>query len=74
MNARIYTGTLNGPEGTTVGRFVKVEAAHNLQAQIDYLLEGLRMCAQASAGEPQRIAVDVIDGHEKSLAAMGASH
>lgn len=75
MNARIFTGTLLGPDGETVGRWVKFEAAHNLQGQIDYLLEGLRMAAQAdSATEARRLAQDVLEGHERSIALMGSSH
>jgi hypothetical protein len=75
MNARIFTGTLYGPEGTTVGRFVKYETAHNLQTQIDFLLEAARMCAQAaSAGEARRIAEDVIAAHQMALNALGSSH
>ncbi len=75
MNARIFTGTLLGPEGETVGRWVKFEVAHNLQGQIDNLLEGLQMAAQASSTEEaRRLAQDVIEGHQRSLALMGSSH
>ena len=75
MKPRIFTGTLNGPDGSTVGRFVKYETANNLPAQIDYLLEGLHMCAQASSLiESRRIVEDVIAGHQMALNALGSSH
>jgi len=38
-------------------------AVHHLAAQIDYLKEGLDMCAQTAPSEAQRIAADVLDGH-----------
>jgi len=78
MKPRIYTGTLleaGSHALPTVGKFVKYETAHNLQAQIDYLTEGLRMVVHATgATEAHNIAADVLEGHEKSLAFMGASH
>lgn len=75
MNARIFTGTLIGPEGQTVGRFVKYEAAHNLQQQIDALRDGLTMLESASSlTEAQAIAADLILGHDRALAAAGTSH
>jgi hypothetical protein len=75
MNAKIFTGTLIGPEGQTVGRFVKYETAHNLQAQIENLLETLTMIAQAdNLVEAVGIAVDVLDAHQKAVAAGGSSH
>jgi hypothetical protein len=72
MNAKIYTGTLIGPEGQTVGQFVKQQDAHNLQAQIDILREGLEMVTQAvTDSEAQRIARDVLEGHDMALKAAG---
>jgi hypothetical protein len=63
MNARIFTGALEGHSG----KFVTEEVGLNLQGQIDYLLEGLRMVAQAdNLVEAVGIAVDLIDGHARA--------
>jgi hypothetical protein len=71
VNARLFTGTLEGH----TGKFVTEEVGLNLQTQIDLLLEGLQMAAQASTTEEaRRMAQDVLDGHQRSLAIMGSSH
>jgi hypothetical protein len=70
VNARIFSGTLEGH----AGKFVTEEVGLNLQSQIDYLLEGLRMVAQAdNMVEAVGIAIDVIDGHAKAQI-PGSSH
>lgn len=75
MNARIYTGTLNGPHGTTVGRFVKFETAHNLQNQIDLLRLALTLICQADTRiDAIGIAADALANHDRALAAGGVSH
>lgn len=73
MNATIYTGTLNGPHGEKVGRWVRQQDAHNLQSQIDILRECLAMVTQAQTiAEAVGIAEDAIKGHDTALAQMKA--
>lgn len=47
----------------------------NLAYQIQYLLEGLAMVAQANTlAEARGIAEDVIAGHQAAIAAAGSAH
>lgn len=71
MNARIFVGTLEGHEGN----FVTEDVGLNLQAQIDYLLEGLTMiCQSDTRAEAVGIATDLIDGHQKAQLPQGATN
>lgn len=71
MNARIFAGTLEGH----TGKFVTEETGLNLQAQIDYLLEGLSMICQADTRvEAIGIAVDVINGHKAGQPPVGSTN
>ncbi len=75
MNAKIYTGTLEGPHGTLVGQFVRMQDAHNVAQQVQLLLEGLAMIAQAdTVAEARGIAEDLISGHQRAIAAAGSAH
>lgn len=50
MTDQVFTGTLMGPEGTTVGRWVKFEQHHNLLTENvrlrDKLLEIAKECSE----------------------------
>lgn len=50
MSDQVFTGTLIGPEGTTVGRWVKFEQHHNLLTENarlrDKLLELAQSCTE----------------------------
>ena len=75
MNAKFYTGTLIGPHGEMVGQFVKFQDAHNIAVQVQLLLEGVAMIAQANTlAEARGIAEDLINGHQAALAAAGSAH